>query len=54
VSRKELYERAIADSAVSWCQLYREEKAKREEIEERYKLLIQTIKQEGKSRVVSS
>lgn len=52
MSRKELYEQAIKDSSVSWCQLYREEKAKREDIEERYRLLVQEVKQQGKKRVV--
>ena len=52
MSRKDLYDKTIENSAVSWCNLYREEKAKREAIEERYKLLIQEIKQQGKERVV--
>lgn len=53
MSRKELYEQAIENSAVSWCQLYREEKAKREDIEGRYLLLVQKVKQQGKERAVS-
>ena len=52
VSRKELYEQTLKDSSVSWCQLYREEKANREAIEAKYNALVQEIKQQGKKRVV--
>jgi len=50
-NRKDLYDKAIENSAVSWCNLYLEEKAKREAIEERYKLLVKEIKHQGKQRV---
>lgn len=51
MSRKELYEQAIENSAVSWCQLYREEKTKREELEAKYNALTATIRKKGKDKV---
>lgn len=52
VTRKQLYEQAIEDSAISWCNLYQEEKAKRQELEERYNLLVQQVKKEGTKRAL--
>ena len=50
MSRKELYEETLKNSATSWAIRYREEKAKREEIEAKYNQLLQQIKEEGLER----
>jgi hypothetical protein len=52
VTRKKLYEQAIEDSAVSWCNLYQEEKSKRQELEKRYNLLVHQLKKEGTKRAL--
>jgi hypothetical protein len=49
---KELYEQTIKNSAVSWSNLYREEKKARETIEAKYNALVQEIKMQGKKRAV--
>jgi len=51
MSRKDLYDKALENSAVSWSNLYREEKKAREELEERYNLLVQKIKEQGRKKV---
>ena len=52
MNRKELYEKTLENSAVSWCSLYQEEKKARATIEAKSKALIQEIKQQGKKRAV--
>ena len=52
MTRKQLYEQAVEDSAISWCNLYQEEKTKRQELEKRYNLLVQQVKKEGTMRAL--
>ena len=45
VSRKEVYDKMVQESAICWWKLYEEEKAKRLAIEEKYEGLTRKIKE---------
>jgi galactokinase len=53
-TRREKYDKLIANSAVSWHKLYTEEKTKREELEARYNELTKILRKNGKDKVSES